>query len=116
MSAKPTAAVQPAFMAFGKVDSPRLLRTLLLALSLVLVLLAIAWLNKRAISYFGFTLMLHLAIPIAGDGRADVHHYGQRPRSVDRRLRRFRRLPFRYGLWAPVRLTTIGLMASSSLV
>lgn len=63
MSAKPTAAVQPAFMAFGKVDSPRLLRTLLPALSLVL--LAIAWLNKRAISYFGFTLMLHLAIPIA---------------------------------------------------
>lgn len=65
MSAKPTAAVQPAFMAFGRVDSPRLLRTLLPALSLVLVLLAIAWLNKRAISYFGFTLILHLAIPIA---------------------------------------------------
>ena len=26
---------------------------------------AIAWLNPRAISYFGFTLMLNLAIPIA---------------------------------------------------
>jgi len=43
----------------------RLLRTLLPALSLVLVLLAIAYLNPRAISYFGFTLMLNLAIPIA---------------------------------------------------
>lgn len=43
----------------------RLLRTLLPALSLALVLIAIAWLNPRAISYFGFTLMLNLAIPIA---------------------------------------------------
>src|SRR4051812_38509268 len=43
----------------------RLLRTLLPALSLTLVLLAIAWLNPRAISYLGFTLMLNLAIPIA---------------------------------------------------
>lgn len=43
----------------------RLLRGLLPALSLVLVLLAIAWLNPRAISYFGFSLMLNLAIPIA---------------------------------------------------
>src|SRR6266478_3914995 len=43
----------------------RLLRALLPALSLALVLLAIAWLNPRAISYFGFTLMLNLAIPIA---------------------------------------------------
>jgi ribose transport system permease protein len=43
----------------------RLLRTLLPALSLALVLAAIAWLNPRAISYFGFTLMLNLAIPIA---------------------------------------------------
>jgi ribose transport system permease protein len=29
------------------------------------VLAAIAYLNPRAISYFGFTLMLNLAIPIA---------------------------------------------------
>jgi ribose transport system permease protein len=29
------------------------------------VLIAIAWLNPRAISYFGFSLMLNLAIPIA---------------------------------------------------
>jgi ribose transport system permease protein len=34
-------------------------------LSLALVVAAIAWLNPRAISYFGFTLMLNLAIPIA---------------------------------------------------
>ena len=38
---------------------------LLPALSLALVIAAIAWLNPRAISYFGFTLMLNLAIPIA---------------------------------------------------
>ncbi|MGX9147626.1 ABC transporter permease [Mesorhizobium sp. 128a] len=43
----------------------RLLRSLLPALSLALVLIAIAWLNPRAISYFGFSLMLNLAIPIA---------------------------------------------------
>jgi ribose transport system permease protein len=43
----------------------RLLRTVLPALSLILILLAIAWLNPRAISYFGFNLMLNLAIPIA---------------------------------------------------
>ena len=43
----------------------RLLRAVLPALSLTLILLAIAWLNPRAISYFGFSLMLNLAIPIA---------------------------------------------------
>jgi ribose transport system permease protein len=43
----------------------RTLRAMLPALSLVLVLIAIAWLNPRAISYFGFSLMLNLAIPIA---------------------------------------------------
>ena len=42
-----------------------MLRGLLPALSLALVLIAIAWLNPRAISYFGFNLMLNLAIPIA---------------------------------------------------
>jgi ribose transport system permease protein len=41
-----------------------LARALLPALSLALVLGAIAFLNPRAISYFGFTLMLNLAIPI----------------------------------------------------
>jgi len=43
----------------------RTLRDLLPALSLALVLAAIAWLNPRAISYLGFTLMLNLAVPIA---------------------------------------------------
>jgi ribose transport system permease protein len=43
----------------------RLVRTMLPALSLILILAAIAYLNPRAISYFGFNLMLNLAIPIA---------------------------------------------------
>ncbi len=43
----------------------RTMRALLPALSLVLVVGAIAWLNPRAISYLGFNLMLSLAIPIA---------------------------------------------------
>src|SRR5437764_7456953 len=46
-------------------DLRRTLRAALPALSLALVIAAIAWLNPRAISYFGFTLMLNLAIPIA---------------------------------------------------
>ncbi len=45
-------------------DVRRTLRAALPALSLALVVAAIAWLNPRAISYFGFTLMLNLAIPI----------------------------------------------------
>jgi len=45
--------------------SARLMRELLPLLSLALVLAAIAWLNPRAISYLGFTLMLNLAVPIA---------------------------------------------------
>src|SRR3954451_19733255 len=49
----------------GGAGRARELRALLPALSLALVLIAIAWLNPRAISYFGFTLMLNLAIPIA---------------------------------------------------
>lgn len=46
-------------------DIRRLLRALLPSLSLALVIAAIAYLNPRAMSYFGFTLMLNLAIPIA---------------------------------------------------
>ena len=46
------------------VKPQRLLRTLLPAVSLCLVLGAIAILNPRAISYLGFGLMLNLAIPI----------------------------------------------------
>jgi ribose transport system permease protein len=61
----PVAASAPASPAPGRLDLRRQLRALLPALSLALVLLAIAWLNPRAISYFGFTLMLNLAIPIA---------------------------------------------------
>ena len=49
----------------GGVTRHRLLRTLLPALSLTMILIGIAWLNPRAISYFGFNLMLNLAIPIA---------------------------------------------------
>ncbi|TIS30956.1 MAG: ABC transporter permease, partial [Mesorhizobium sp.] len=49
----------------GSAARARTLRSLLPALSLALVLMAIAWLNPRAISYFGFNLMLNLAIPIA---------------------------------------------------
>ena len=46
-------------------DLRRALRALLPAVSLALVLGAIAWLNPRVISYFGFTLMLNYAVPIA---------------------------------------------------
>jgi ribose transport system permease protein len=49
----------------GSTNFRRLLRTMLPAISLALILIAIAWLNPRAISYFGFNLMLNLAIPIA---------------------------------------------------
>lgn len=43
----------------------RLFRALLPAISLALVLFAIASFNPRAISYMGFTLMLNLAVPVA---------------------------------------------------
>jgi ribose transport system permease protein len=43
----------------------RLMRSALPAVSLAIMLLAIAWLNPRAISYMGFNLMLSLAIPVA---------------------------------------------------
>jgi ribose transport system permease protein len=46
-------------------DLRRLLRALLPAVSFALVLGAIAYLNPRVISYFGFTLMLNYAVPIA---------------------------------------------------
>ena len=49
----------------ASMGSRRLLRTLLPTLSLVLILIAIALLNPRAISYFGLNLMLNLAVPIA---------------------------------------------------
>jgi ribose transport system permease protein len=46
------------------VTARRATRALLPALSLVLVLAVIGWLNPRAISYMGVDLMLSLAIPI----------------------------------------------------
>jgi ribose transport system permease protein len=46
-------------------DWRRLLRAALPGVSFALVLGAIAWLNPRVISYFGFTLMLNYAVPIA---------------------------------------------------
>lgn len=50
----------------GRIDvSRRFLRAILPGLSLVLVLAGIAWINPRAISYFGINLMLNLAIPVA---------------------------------------------------
>lgn len=60
-----TVAAKEAARVLGSGSTPRLLRALLPALSLALVLLAISYLNPRAISYFGFTLMLNLAVPIA---------------------------------------------------
>jgi len=60
-----TAIAQPALRESAGVNLRRLLRALLPALSLTLVLAAIAYLNPRAISYFGFNLMLNLAVPIA---------------------------------------------------
>src|SRR3954453_888108 len=42
----------------------RFLRAVLPALSFGLVLLGIAWLNPRAMSYFGLNLMLNLGIPV----------------------------------------------------
>ncbi len=50
---------------FASLLSRRTLRAALPAVSLSLILIAIAYLNPRAMSYFGFTLMLNLAIPIA---------------------------------------------------
>lgn len=45
--------------------TPARLRAALPFASLLLVLVAIGWLNPRAISYFGFNLMLNLAVPVA---------------------------------------------------
>jgi ribose transport system permease protein len=61
-----TAAASPTrrLTLFGTTPG-RLLRGLLPAISFALVLLAISYFNRRAISYFGFTLMLNLAVPVA---------------------------------------------------
>src|SRR5271170_5983120 len=58
-------APAPAMVTTRGPDVRRALRALLPSLSLALVLGAIASLNPRVISYFGFTLMLNYAVPIA---------------------------------------------------
>ncbi len=63
MAGQPAAAASPIRSRIS--NSRRLLRALLPALSISLIIIAIAYLNPRAISYFGFSLMLNLAIPIA---------------------------------------------------
>ena len=66
---------------------------LLPAASLALLLAAIFWLQPRAMSYVGFNLMLNLAVPIALATIAQMCVImRQRPRSLDRRLCRLRRL------------------------
>jgi ribose transport system permease protein len=49
----------------GQLLSPRVLRSLLPALSLATLLLAIFYLQPRTMSYVGLNLMLNLAVPIA---------------------------------------------------
>jgi ribose transport system permease protein len=49
----------------GSRPTLRFLRAALPSLSLALVIIGIAWLNPRAISYFGLNLMLNLGIPTA---------------------------------------------------
>jgi ribose transport system permease protein len=49
----------------GLTFSRRFLRAALPGISLALVIAGIAWLNPRAISYFGINLMLNLSIPVA---------------------------------------------------
>jgi ribose transport system permease protein len=62
-SADGARAVQMPLAAFN--TPRRFLRAILPALSFALVLLGIAWLNPRAMSYFGLNLMLNLGIPVA---------------------------------------------------
>jgi len=49
----------------GALVSPRLMRSILPALSLTVILIAIFYLQPRAMSYFGLNLLLNLAVPIA---------------------------------------------------
>jgi ribose transport system permease protein len=62
----PVSYQSTARIASAMIGTPgRFLRAALPALSLALVVLGIAWLNPRAISYFGLNLMLNLGIPAA---------------------------------------------------
>jgi ribose transport system permease protein len=59
-------AASAARVTLGRIRVPRrLLRAALPGLSLALVILGIAELNPRAVSYFGLNLMLNLGIPVA---------------------------------------------------
>ena len=49
----------------GSRSTLQFLRAALPSISLALVILGIAWLNPRAMSYLGLNLMLNLGIPIA---------------------------------------------------
>jgi ribose transport system permease protein len=60
-----TAAPIPAPSRAARFNLRRAIRAALPAVSLALILIAIAYLNPRAMSYLGFSLMLNLAIPIA---------------------------------------------------
>ena len=61
-----------------QINLRRLFRSALPALSLIIVLLAIRDFNPRAISYFGFNLMLNLAVPVrTRDRRPALHHHRQ---------------------------------------
>lgn len=60
-----TAVSAPAPGRAARFNFRRALRAALPAVSLALIVIAIAWLNPRAMSYLGFSLMLNLAIPIA---------------------------------------------------
>jgi ribose transport system permease protein len=64
MTSVPDASVEKIPWATGQ-TSRQFLRAALPAISLALVILGIAWLNQRAISYFGLNLMLNLGIPVA---------------------------------------------------
>lgn len=75
------------------VFSPKVLRAALPALSLLILLGAVWYLNPRAISPLGFNLMFNLAVPIALATVAQMCVITvERPRPVDRRLCRLRRL------------------------
>ena len=64
MSSVPGVSVERIPWATGQTHR-QFLRAALPAISLALVILGIAWLNQRAISYFGLNLMLNLGIPVA---------------------------------------------------
>ena len=86
-------------------DLRRLLRALLPAFSLLLVLAAIGWLNPRAISYFGFTLMLNYAVPIALATMAQM--FAMTGNDIDLSIGTFVGLLPKPGGHAPVWLTSL---------